>query len=74
VGDIGNVYTYFVISIGQQLQRKGIIKIFGIFRIDSKCGDTAEILAFFYFCCGNPFFRAGRLPNHPVAAGQPESG
>ena len=43
---IGDVYTYFPQSFFQFADRKCIVEVFGIFRVNSESGNFAEVLTF----------------------------
>src|SRR6478735_5131303 len=56
---IGYVYTYFVPATSKRADGDGIIKIFGIYRIDGKSKHPAKIAAYFYFMLCNSIRQAG---------------
>ena len=53
MGHIGNVYADFPKPIFQRADGKGIVKVFGIFRVDGESGYFPEIFAAGYFFGGN---------------------
>ena len=45
MGHIGNVNPHFQVAVGQVQERKGIVKVAGIFGVDGKSGRFAHVAA-----------------------------
>ena len=53
MGYIGDVNSHLIIAVIECANRKCVVKVLGILRVDGKCGDSAHIAAFCYHIGGD---------------------